>query len=181
MTVPVVQSVNGLYNARFTVGIVQWHGDSIRVRGVFLWHFLGYLVPIPTFLNAIWYVELLGGHLHPLILFCYPHGNGVFQQDNCASHNSQLATEWLDEGSSDFSVINWPPRSPDLNPIKYLWKILEQGVKGHHTSSTNLTELWTALANIWQVNPVQRFQKLLEAMPRRVVAIITAKGGPTRC
>ncbi|GFY00355.1 uncharacterized protein TNCV_1663941 [Trichonephila clavipes] len=43
--------------------------------------------------------------------------NGVFQQDNCTSHKSRLATGWLEEHSSDFSVINWPPRNPDLNPI----------------------------------------------------------------
>ncbi|GFX60090.1 DDE_3 domain-containing protein [Trichonephila clavipes] len=63
--------------------------------------------------------------------------NGVFQQDNCTFHKSRLATGWLDEHSSDFSVINWPPRSPDLNPIEHLWDVLEQGVKGHHTSLLN--------------------------------------------
>ncbi|GFV63970.1 transposable element Tcb2 transposase [Trichonephila clavipes] len=80
------------------------------------------------------------------MLLCYPHGNGVFQQNNCVSHKSQLATGWLDEHSSDFSIINWP--SSDLNPIEHLWDILEQGVKGHHTAPANLTELWTALAKI---------------------------------
>ncbi|GFX78150.1 transposable element Tcb2 transposase [Trichonephila clavipes] len=58
--------------------------------------------------------------LHQFTLFCYPPSNGVFQQDNCSSHKSQLATGWLDEHSSDFCVINWPPRSPDLNLIENL-------------------------------------------------------------
>ncbi|GFT57942.1 transposable element Tcb2 transposase [Trichonephila clavipes] len=71
-------------------------------------------------------------------------------------------------------------RSPELNHIKHLWDILEQGVKGHHTTPTNLTELWRALANIWQVIPVERFQKLVESMPRRVAAVIKIRGGPTR-
>ncbi|GFU08684.1 transposable element Tcb2 transposase [Trichonephila clavipes] len=73
------------------------------------------------------------------------------QQGNCTSHKSQLATGWLDEHSSDFSVINWPPRSPELNPIERLYNVLEQGVEGHHTAPMNRTELWTALANIWTV------------------------------
>ncbi|GFX49850.1 transposable element Tc1 transposase [Trichonephila clavipes] len=59
-------------------------------------------------------------------------------------------------------------RSPELNPIKHLWDVLKQGVKGHHTLLTNLTELWTAVANIWRVIPVVRFQKLVESMPRRM-------------
>ncbi|GFU48609.1 transposable element Tc1 transposase [Trichonephila clavipes] len=62
--------------------------------------------------------------------------------------------------------------SPDLNPIESLLDVLEQGMKGLHTASTNLTELLTALANIWQVIPVQRFQKLVESMPRRVTAVV---------
>ncbi|GFV81054.1 transposable element Tcb2 transposase [Trichonephila clavipes] len=84
-------------------------------------------------------------------------GNVVFRQDNCTSDKSQLGTGWLDEFSSDFSVINWPPRSLDLNAIEHLWVVLEQGVKGRHTAPKNFTELWTALANIWQVIPMEPF------------------------
>ncbi|GFW25274.1 transposable element Tcb2 transposase [Trichonephila clavipes] len=76
--------------------------------------------------------------------------------------------------------INWPLRSPNLNHIENLLNILEQGVRGHPTASMNLTELWTTLANIWQAVPVECFQKLVESMLRRVVAIIKARGGPTR-
>ncbi|GFT96954.1 transposable element Tcb2 transposase [Trichonephila clavipes] len=86
----------------------------------------------------------------------------------------------LAEYSSDFSVIYWSPRSPDLNSIERLWSVLEQGGKDHYTAPTNLTELRTALANIWQVIPVERFQKLVESMFRHVAAVINARGGPTR-
>ncbi|GFX15892.1 transposable element Tcb2 transposase [Trichonephila clavipes] len=102
-----------------------------------------------------------------MLLGC-PHGNGVFQQDNYTSFKFRLATGWFDEQSSDFWVINWPPRSRDLNPIEHLWDVLEQGIKGHHATPTNLTGLWTALANIWQVIPLERFQKLDESMHCRV-------------
>ncbi|GFY18211.1 uncharacterized protein TNCV_2046171 [Trichonephila clavipes] len=88
--------------------------------GCFSWHCLGSLVRVPTSLNAIRYVELLSDHLHSLMLFCYTHGNGVLQKDNCTSHKSRLATGWLDEHSSDFSIINWQLRSSDLNPIEHL-------------------------------------------------------------
>ncbi|GFT13673.1 hypothetical protein TNCV_3831421 [Trichonephila clavipes] len=43
---------------------------------------------------------------NPFMLFFYPHGNGAFQQDDCTSHKSRLATGLLDEHSSDFTVIN---------------------------------------------------------------------------
>ncbi|GBN10726.1 hypothetical protein AVEN_54213-1 [Araneus ventricosus] len=90
------------------------------------------------------------------MLYCHPLGNGVFPQDNCTSHRSRLVTAWLDEHSSDFSVMNWPPRSPDLNPIEHLWDVSEKSVKAHHTTPSTLTELWTALADVWQAIPVER-------------------------
>ncbi|GFV09620.1 hypothetical protein TNCV_895501 [Trichonephila clavipes] len=48
----------------------------------------------------------------------HTHGNGVFQHDNSTSHKSRLATDWLYEHFSDFSVINWRRRSLDLNAIE---------------------------------------------------------------
>ncbi|GFX48323.1 transposable element Tcb2 transposase [Trichonephila clavipes] len=66
--------------------------------------------------------------------------------------------------------------SPYLNPIEHLWDILDQSGKGHHAAPTNLTELWTALANIWQVIPEKRFQKLVEPMPHRVAAVVKLNG-----
>ncbi|GFT22521.1 transposable element Tcb2 transposase [Trichonephila clavipes] len=102
------------------------------------------------------------------MLFCYPHSNGDSQQENSTSHKSRLATGWLEEHSSDFSVINWSPRSSGLNPIEHLWDVLEQGVKDHHTAPMNLAEFCTALANIGQVIPVKQFQKLVESMLSRV-------------
>ncbi|GBN10774.1 Transposable element Tcb2 transposase [Araneus ventricosus] len=162
------------------VGTVQGHGGSFMVWGVLSWQFLGSLVLVPTSLNVIRYAELLGDHLHPFMLYCHPHGNGVFQQDNCTSHRSQLATAWLDEHSSDFSVMNWPLRISDLNLIGHLWDVLEKGVKAHHTTPATLTELWTALADVWQAIPVERFRKLVEFIPRRMAAVIKARGGTTR-
>ncbi|GFX26120.1 transposable element Tcb2 transposase [Trichonephila clavipes] len=139
-------------------------------RGVLLVDFMPQGTTINSGAYCATFVELLGDHLHPFMLFCYPRGNRVFQQDNYTSHKFLLATSWLDVHSSDFSVVNRPPRSPDLNPIDHLWAIWEQDVKGHLSAPMNLTELWTALANIWEVIPVENFQKLVEYMPSCVVA-----------
>ncbi|GFX66376.1 transposable element Tcb2 transposase [Trichonephila clavipes] len=128
---------------------------------------------VPTTLKAIWYIELLGDRLHPFMLFCYPHGKGVFQQRNCTSHMSRLSNSWLNEHFSDFPVINWPPRSSYLNPIEHLWDVLEQDVKSHHTAPTSLIELWTTCENPppprgdWKYtriyNPQRRLRVLVES------------------
>ncbi|GBN96359.1 hypothetical protein AVEN_271571-1 [Araneus ventricosus] len=56
------------------VGTLQGHGGSIIVWGVFSWQFSGSLVLVPTSLNAIRYVELLGDPLHSFMLYCHQHG-----------------------------------------------------------------------------------------------------------
>ncbi|GFX13173.1 transposable element Tcb2 transposase [Trichonephila clavipes] len=128
------------------------------VWGVFSLHYLGSTVRVLTSLNAIRYEELLDDHLHPFMLFCYMHCNGDFQQDHCTSHKCPLATDWLYEHFSHFSVINWPPRILKLNYIELLGNVLEQGIEGHHIATMNLIELWTGLANIWH------FQKFVKSI-----------------
>ncbi|GFX50899.1 transposable element Tcb2 transposase [Trichonephila clavipes] len=73
------------------VGTVQGHGGLLMVWGAFSRHCFGYFVRVLTFLNAVRYVDLLGDYLHPFMLMCYPHGDGVFQQDNCTPGKYQLA------------------------------------------------------------------------------------------
>ncbi|GBM64932.1 hypothetical protein AVEN_66124-1 [Araneus ventricosus] len=117
-------------------------------------------------------------HRHPFMLYYHPHGNGVFQQDNCTSRRSRSAIAWLDEHSSYLSVMNLPSRNPDLNHIAHLWDVLEKGVKAYHATPVILTELWTALADVWQAIPVESFRKLV-SIPHRVAVVIKARGGPT--
>ncbi|GFV38145.1 transposable element Tcb2 transposase [Trichonephila clavipes] len=112
----------------FYVGIVQVMVAQSWSEVFFRGHGLGSLVCAPTYLNAIWYVEVLGDHLYPLMQFCYLHGSSVFQPDNCTSPKCRLVT--------------------GLNSVENLWHVLEQGVKYHHTVPKNFTELGTALVNI---------------------------------
>jgi hypothetical protein len=41
----------------------------------------------------------------------------------------------------------------------------------------NLTQLWEALESTWASIPVERFRNLVESMPRRIEAVLRAKGG----
>ncbi|GBL79984.1 hypothetical protein AVEN_29013-1 [Araneus ventricosus] len=68
-------------------------------------------------------------------------GSLVLVPTSLNAMRSRLATAWLYDHSSDFSVMNWPPRSPDLNSIEHLWDVLEKGVKAHHTTPETLTEI----------------------------------------
>ncbi|GFU58557.1 hypothetical protein TNCV_4894881 [Trichonephila clavipes] len=66
-------------------GWICTNGGSIIVWGVLSWHCLGSFVRELTSLNVIRCVELLDYHLFLFMMFCYPHVNVVFLQDNGTS------------------------------------------------------------------------------------------------
>jgi hypothetical protein len=43
-------------------------------------------------------------------------------QDNASIFTARIVKDWLKE--QGIEVLNWPPYSPDLNPIEHAWKRL---------------------------------------------------------
>jgi transposase len=41
----------------------------------------------------------------------------VFMQDNAPIHTAHIIKDWLEEMAIE--VLEWPPYSPDLNPIEH--------------------------------------------------------------
>ena len=47
----------------------------------------------------------------------------VFMHDDASAHTAEIGTGYLDAAEIDYT--DWPVSSPDLNPIKYIWKMLK--------------------------------------------------------
>jgi len=43
-----------------------------------------------------------------------PSSDGYFQQDNAPCHKARIISNWFLEHDNDFTVLKWPPQSPDL-------------------------------------------------------------------
>ena len=50
----------------------------------------------------------------------------VFQWDNECKHTSKMVKEWINQATIE--IFEWPFQSPDMNPIKNMWTVLENQV-----------------------------------------------------
>ncbi len=162
------------------VSTVQAGGGGVMVWRLIPWHTLGPLVPIEHCLNATAYLSIVADHVHPFMTTVYPSSKGYFQQDNAPCHKAQIISDWFLEHDNEFNLHKWPPQSPDLNPIEQLWDVVERETRIMDVQPTNLQQLRDTIMSIWTKISEQCFQHLVESMPRRIKAVLKAKGGPTR-
>ena len=101
-------------------------------------------------------------------------------QDNDPKHTSHLCKNYLKrkEEKGDLVIMNFPPQSPDLNPIENLWDHLKREKVKHR--STNKDNLWDVLNQSWNNIKPEVLIKLVHSMPNRVNAVLKAKGGHTK-
>ncbi len=162
------------------VSTVQAGGSGVIVWGIFSWHTLGLLVPIEHRLNAAAYPSIVADHVHPFMTSVYPSSEGYFQQDNAPCPKAQILTDWFLEHDNEFTLLKWPPQSPDLNPIEHLWDVVEQESRIMGVQPTNLQQLRDAIMSILTKISEECFQHLVESMQRRINTVLKAKGGPTQ-
>lgn len=99
-----------------------------------------------------------------------------YMHDNDPKPTARRVKNWLEE--HNINVMCWPAQSPDLNPIENIWTDVKKGVQAAKPS--NIRELWDAVQNTWRSIPVERCQRLVESMPRRMHAGIKNKGHTTK-
>ena len=105
-----------------------------------------------------------------------PIGEWRLQHDNAPAHRSQLVQQFLE--NHQIPVVNWPSRSPDLNPIEHAWDYV--GRRVHSRNPTSLRQMADLLIQEWELIPQNYFNNLIGSMRNRIRAVIESNGGPTR-
>jgi hypothetical protein len=164
---------------RLVEGTVKFGGGNLMMWGCMGWDGIGYATRIEGKMDSDLYVSIMEDELQQTLEYWGKTTDDmIFQQDNDPKHTSKKAKKWFDD--NDITVLKWPAQSPDLNPIEHLWHHLKKKLGEYEEPAHSVTELWDRVQVEWERIPKEKCQKLIESMPRRLAAVVRAKGGYTK-
>lgn len=150
---------------------VKHGGASVNVWGCFSYHGVGRLEFIDGIMDAPYYVDILSRNLSSSAALLGMQ-KYTFQQDNDPKHTAKLTQAFFDD--QEIEVMDWPPHSPDLNPIEHLWALIK--IKVAERQPKNLSDLKSIIFDEWNKIPVDLCRKLALSFKKRALAIYKAKG-----
>jgi transposase len=102
----------------------------------------------------------------------------TFMQDNAPCHKTQKVLNFLAE--NNIPTLNWPPQSPDMNPIENLWAIIKFRRQKKFGIPLNRLELIEQVFQIWEEIDEELIGSLTNSIENRLREVIRLKGKPTK-
>ena len=163
--------------------------QKIKVWGAMRYGALSELVVMPEKegqgkLNAVEYTAIiLDGELLDFWMRSMEEEGYVLVMEDGAPYHKGAASlrrkEYEKMGWIGWGPGTWPSNSPDLNPIENLWHVLRSNIRKRKRQPRTAEELALALQEEWKKLDMKVVQALIDSMPRRMQAVIDAKGGCT--
>ncbi len=150
--------------------------QSVMVWGAMSSAGVGPLCFLRSKVNTAVYQEVLEHFMLPAADQLYGDADFIFQQDLAPAHSAKATSTWFKDHG--IPVLNWPANSPDLNPIENLWGIVKR--KMQYARPNNAEELKATIRATWALITPEQCHRLIDSMPRRIAAVIQAKGAPTK-
>ncbi|GFY16684.1 transposable element Tcb2 transposase [Trichonephila clavipes] len=98
----------------------------------------------------------------------------LFMDDNASCHRTVAAEQLLE--SEDIERMDWPARSPDLNPIEHAWDFLGRRLAARTLPPVTIRELRLALQEEWAAMSQQLIDTLILSMSRRWETCLAVRG-----
>jgi hypothetical protein len=168
----VQRPVGEALNMEYTAKVEKLEG-RVSLWGCFCATEIGSAELYVDTLDAARYRDILQHSLLPSARSFFPSGMWYFQQDNAPIHTAGLMREWFH--NNGITLLDFPPWSPDLNPIENLWAHLKRRVETHHCRTT--AELEAAVRVEWEATDTSFLRSLAHSMPARCQAVLANDGG----
>ena len=94
-------------------------------------------------------------------------------QDNARAHTAHVYMTFIDD--TGISVMNWPARSPYINPTEHTWGILSRRIRQRPHRPENVQNLIDSLVQELQAIPL----KGIGSITSRCQECVNDKGGQT--
>lgn len=157
----------------------RFGGPSVMVWGCISLECKMPLVEIEGNLNGRRYCdEVLDAHVVPHMDNHPLRDRPIFMHDGAPPHTAHVSRDLLQREVVD--VLDWPSRSPDLNPIENLWDFLKRELNNPNNIIRDANDLRMEIHRIWNDIPQQSIRRLVHSCRRRVRAVIDARGDFTQ-
>ncbi len=107
--------------------------------------------------------EVLEQFMLPAADQLYGDADFIFQQDLAPAHSAKATSTWFKDHA---------------NPTENLWGIVKR--KMRYARPNNAEELKATIRATWALITPEQCHRLIDSMPRRIAAVIQAKGAPTK-
>lgn len=151
-------------------------GGGVTVWGFFSARGKFNIMVVKGNLNAEKYIGLIDACQKPYIERYHPAG-AVLQQDNASAHAAHSTRMYLFD--NDIDVMDWPSRSPDLNPVENAWVQLARIVYGKCTQYDSKEQLCAAIKEAAKQLDVDCLSTLVRSVKKRAMKLLERGGRHT--
>ncbi len=166
-------------NANSFIRTKKFGGGSLMIWGFIASNGTFKIYKCPPKMNSKSYIKLLeDGPLNDIANCGHKLSEIVFMQDNASCHNSEMTKKWFKD--SNITLLDWPPQSPDMNPIENLWDYLDRRVRLRQEKILTLDDLWNILLDEASKIDKNYVIRLYQSIPRRINALKDANYNATK-
>lgn len=133
-------------------------------------------------MNGAYFADFVRRKFGAMFAKANKDGSRLFVQDGDPSQNSKAARDALAEVNAELLAI--PPRSPDLNPIENIFKLvgdnLRKNAVKYKISKETLPQFQARLIATIRSIPIETINKTIDSMDNRLSIILKNHGRKTR-